>query len=397
MESYTGDRAMGRSDGDLEDDDDVPFDPQGHYRNLEECYRMQVRRDEIAWEMTPKKRTQDAEVVLNLSCGVQATPHLMLTQVALFEALGIDFVATAGTQFCCGRPFGAAGDAVLGDRVCWHSVGRLATWHSTINVQQCGSCLIQFQHNVAQMREQTGSAPFEVVHITDFVLRRLREMGDSVPWADPNPARTRRFLLHAEGAEVHATKLEARNAVIETLDLMPGVEFAGMVTAPSVGSPCTSNSRPELGDAYGHTKLSDISTEEYRSVQAELLEQARAVGAEGILTHHHKCHREWSKFSSPELPVIHYQSLLLETLGIMIEDRFRRFWQLGPEQILQESRSYWESWDISEAKARELVTKYFVPEYASSVQFCSCDREGSCFASQLRRTDIDAICKQLSI
>jgi hypothetical protein len=83
-----------------------------------------------------------------------------------------------------------------------------------------------------------------------------------------------------------------------------------------------------------------------------LLDQARAVGAEAILTHHHKCHREWSKFSSPELPVIHYHDLLLEALGKRVPDRFRHLWQLAEEEILAETRPSWESWGIEEAEAR---------------------------------------------
>ena len=401
MAQYTGERAMGSNNGpDVDDEeDDGPFDPRSHYRNLDEAYRLQIARDEVEWEMSNRQRTGDAEVVLNLSCGVQGTPHVMLTQVALFKALGVDFVATAGTQFCCGRPFGVSGDPELGDRVCEHSVKRLATWNSKINVQLCGSCLIQFQYNVAQIREKTGAAPFEVVHGTEFILNRLKEMGDTIPWANPNPTRTRRVLLHAEGAEVHQTKLEARNCVIETIGMIPGYEYAGLVEAPSVGSPCGSAPRPELNDGHGHTLLDDISTEKYREVQAELLAQARAVGAEAILTHHHKCHREWSKFSSPELPIIHYHDLLLEALGVKIPDRFRHLWQLGEEEILEETRPMWESWNIEEAEARRLVTKYFVPEYASQVQHCPCDSAGStCFAASLERSaGVERACQRLSV
>jgi hypothetical protein len=396
MAQYTGSQVMGSPD---EDQEPEPFDPKRNYESLEQCYRLQVHRDEVGWETTATAREGTADVVLNLSCGVQATPHLMLTQVALFKALGIDFVATAGTKFCCGRPFGVAGDPELSNRVAMRSVNRLATWNSTINVQCCGSCYVQFQYNVQQLREQTGTAPFEVIHITEFLLAKLTELGDAVPWVDPEPALTRRVLLHAEGAEVHASKVVQRNAVIETLGLIPGVEYAGLVEAPSVGSPCRSDLRPgDLGDV-GHTVLSDMNTAEYRVVQAELLAQARAVGAQAIVTHHHKCHREWSKFSSARLPVIHYQSLLAKALGITIPDRFRHLWQLDDvELILAETRPYWESWGIEEDEARRLIGIYFVPEYEASVQYCPCDKEGGCFTAQLRDADAsDSMCKQFAI
>jgi hypothetical protein len=394
MVKYTGSQAMGINN------DDAPFSAQDHYLTLEQIYRMQVRRDEVDWEMNATDRTGDAEVVLNLSCGVQGTPHVMLTQIALFKALGVDFVATAGTKFCCGRPFGNAGNPDLSNRMARRSIDRLATWNSTINVQCCGSCLVQFQHNVGEL-QKTGDAPFEVVHVTDFILNRLKELGDAVPWADPKPTRTRRVLLHAEGAELHVTKELARNAVIETLGLIPGIEYAGLVEDPSVGGPCNSDGRPSHPDAVGHTLLSDLSTAEYRQVQAEILEQARAVGAEIIVSHHHKCHREWSKFSSPELPVMHYHSLLLEALGITIPDRFVHLWQLDDaEQILAETRPYWESWGMTEDEAREMVTKFFLPNYGAPVHFCSCERDGSssCFAAEMRAgADVDSFCKRLAL
>lgn len=399
MAQYTGTQFMGRSDG--RPPKVEPFDAKEHYRSLEQCYRMQVLRDEVGWELTTTERQGDAEVVLNLSCGVQATPHLMLTQVALFKALGVDFVATAGTKFCCGRPFGNAGDPDKSNRLARHSIRRLATWNSTINVQCCGSCLVQFQYNVAQLRAETGDAPFEVVHITEFLLDRLNELGDAIPWVDPNPSRTRRVLLHAEGAEMHPTKAAQRSAVIETLGLLPGVEYAGLVEAPSVGSPCSSAPHPSSPDTVGHTVLSDITTDAYRQVLVELLEQARAVGAEAIVTHHHKCHREWSKFSSPELPVIHYQTLLAEALGVTIPDRFRRLWQIDDaERLLTETRPYWRSWGIEEQDARELVTKFFLPAYGSPVHYCSCERDGSssCFAAELRAAaDLDSSCRRLAM
>jgi hypothetical protein len=393
MPGYSADRSMGAPDPNAGED---PFDPVQYYRNLEECYKLQVLPEEVDWETTATRRTGTAPVILNLSCAIQATPHLMLTQVALFKTLGIDFVATSGTQFCCGRPFGMSGDVTKGDRVAWHTIDRMATWNSTTNVQQCGSCLLQFRYNVEQMREQTGSAPWdEVVHITDFVLQRLKEMGDSIPWADPKPTGTRRFLLHAEGLELHPTKLEARHAVIETLGMIPGVEFAGLVTPPSVGQPCDSDSRPELKDAFGHTLLSDITTDAYRQAQAELLAQAEAVGAEGILTLHHRCQREWGKFSSPKLPIMHYHSLLLEALGTTVPDRFRRLWQMEADEILVETRPYWQAWGLDEAEAKRLVTKFFVPEYERNVRYCACDLDGSCFAAELRRvSDMDSVCAQ---
>jgi heterodisulfide reductase subunit D len=370
------------------------------YEDLVECYRLQVLREEVEWEMTATERAGEAQVVLNLSCGIQGTPHLMRLHVAVFKALGIDFVATAGTKFCCGRGFGDPDDPGKSDRVAVRSIARLATWKSKVSVQCCGSCFVQFHENVARLRERTGDAPHEVVHITEFLRDTLRQLGDSVPWTRREP-RVRRVLLHAEGEEVHPSKVAQRNAVIQTLEMMPGVEYAGLVEAPTLGSPCGSDQRADSAGSVGHTMLSDITTAEYRATQRELLDQARAAGADAILTHHHKCHREWSKFSSPQLPVMHYQTLLGDRLGIEVpEDRFQRLWQLDDtEQILAQTRPYWESWGITESTARAMVPKFFVPQYEASIQRCPCETDGGgCFTATLHGTpDLDAMCRQLRI
>jgi hypothetical protein len=360
------DRKMGGQQV-VDDAGAAPFDYSAFFNGFIDAERLQVSRDELAWMQTYKEPDRAADVVLNLSCGEQVAPHLMLTQVALLTALGIDFVATAGRQFCCGRIYHRFGKDDLGDRLAASAITRFASFQPTTNVQVCGSCLIEFDYHVAKMRE-AGNDPFEVVHITRFLLDRLNELGDRVPWKRSIP---RRVLLHAEGAELHATKEEARGAVIETLALIPGVEYAGLVTDPSAGAPCS------VVSPGGPSILHDLDEERYRQVQDELWAQAEAVGADAIVTHHHLCHREWCKFGSQRLPVIHYQSLLAEALGISIPDRFQTLWKLGdPEKVLRQSRPHWSSWGIAEEQAREMVKDVFVPEYAAAVQRCPCD--GDC-------------------
>jgi len=338
------------------------------YRDHLYSERLQISRDEMTWLERYAKPDQPAEVVLNLSCGVQNTPHLMLTQVALFEALGVDFVATAGNKYCCGRPFQRFGKGAVGDNMAARAIDRFASWQPEVNVQCCGSCLIEFNYHVRVVAEERGEAPFEVIHITDYLVDRLIEMGDDVPWRKSIP---RRVMVHAEGAEVHPTKEAAKSATIRTLELIPGIEYVGIVESPALGQPCATKGPGEP------SVLNDITPEQYLEVCQDLQDQADAVGADAIVTHHHMCHREWCKFGTNRLPVLHYQSLLAEALGIRIPDRFQTLWKLGdPEKVLQQTRRHWESWGMDEKDARHVVKHHFMPEYASQVQRCPC--EGNC-------------------
>lgn len=347
-----------------------PFDYARFYRELRESERLQVSRDEMKWVQRYHAPEQAADILVSFSCGMQSVPHLMIVLTTLFERLGVDFVGTAGPEFCCGRPYQKSGARPgMGDRVAATTIKRNASWSPSVSVQCCGSCFVEFTRHVGALRERSGSAPYEVVHITRFILDTLERLGDAVPWRREIPSRA---LLHAEGAELHPSKVIHRDDVIETLGLIPGVEYAGLVADPARGRPCVSKPGVET------SVLSDLSPGEYQEVLDELQAQADAVGAQMILTLHHKCHREWSKFSTRRLPVVYYPALICEALGAAVRDRFQMLWQLGdPEKVLAQTRPNWESWDIPEEEARELVTKFFVPEYADGIQRCPC--EGTCF------------------
>jgi hypothetical protein len=344
------------------------FDYTKFYRDMQQSEKLQVSREEMTWIQHYKEPDEPADVVLNLSCGVQTVPHIMIVQVALFEKLGISFAATAGSQFCCGRIYQRyAKKAPVGDHLSATSIRRFRSWQPTTNVQCCGSCFTEFEYQVARTEEETGEHLFHVVHITEFLRDKLADLGNSVPWRRPIPCRV---LVHAEGAELHPSKERHRAAVIDTLKMIPGVEYVGLAENPSLGSPCATKGAGEP------SILNDITPDEYRQVQAELEEQARAAGADMILTHHHQCTREWSKFSSSRLPITSYQLVLAEALGISVVDRFQVLWQLGdPDKVLEKSRPQWSSWGIDEDEAREIVKKFFMPEYASAVQRCPCESE----------------------
>jgi cysteine-rich protein len=353
------------------------YDYQRFFRDMSDSERLQVSRDELEWIQGPASGSQSADVMLALSCGAQTTPYVMLTQVAIFKALGIDFVATAGQAYCCGNIFDVTGRPEHGYRTAAGSIRRFAEFEPTVNVQCCGSCYVKFDDHVNAMEAaDPGSAPFEVVQISEYLLQTLKQMGERMPWRKSAP---RRVLLHAEGDELKRGKSAARQAIIETLELIPGVEFAGLIEDPSLGTPCK---RVPSSDGPVKWMLEDVTPDQYRQVQEELAQQARSAGADVIVTPHHSCHREWCKFGSDQLPIMYYQSLVAEALGIHVPDRFQILWRTGdPGKILELTRPHWQSWGITEADAREMVKKFFIPEYAAAVDKCPC--EGNCFETRI--------------
>src|SRR6266849_317926 len=164
-----------RADGKAFDTSDAEkFDYSAFYNDMTDAEKLQVPKDEFSWFTKYSQPQRTADVVLNLSCGVQTVPHVMLMMVAVFRALDVDFVATAGRQFCCGRIYNRFGNAELGDRMAAAAIQRFASWQPSTNVQCCGSCQIEFLYHTQKMELETGSAPFPVIHVTDFILDTLK-------------------------------------------------------------------------------------------------------------------------------------------------------------------------------------------------------------------------------
>jgi hypothetical protein len=209
--------------------------------------------------------------------------------------------------------------------------------------------------------------PFDVVHVTRYVADRLREMGDSVPWKHEVPARV---ALHSH-AGGHAQQDTDTDYILQILDMIPGVEYAGAIQPPTSGSPC------DLTGPTAVSILNSLDTVGYRVAVAELEGQARALQADTVVTAYHKCQMEWSKFSTRRMAVREWMSLLAEALGVGYEDRFTVYWHLGdPEEIVRRARTEWESWGMTEDEALEAATRHFVPQYAADVHHCDCGGAG---------------------
>ncbi|HXF36942.1 MAG TPA: heterodisulfide reductase-related iron-sulfur binding cluster [Actinomycetota bacterium] len=340
------------------------FDPTGFYRAMEESMSLQVARGEVRWMDLFSPPEAPVDVVLAFGCAVQHTPHLMLEACQVFDALGIPFVAVTGRQFCCGRPFQrVGGDTVAADRIAAKSYERFLAFQPKVTVQWCGACMLQYLDVISRQIQP----PFEVVHVTKYVLGLLRERGASIPWEREVRSRV---LLHTHDQFLPQQEIDAR-CIERILEMVPGVELVGRVAPPSLGLPCS------LQGPTQESILKDITTEEYRAVQVELEEQAREAGADTLVMPYHKCQMEWSKFSSRRLAVRGWMSVLAEALGVGRPDLFTTYWHLNDaEEIVERSAPIWGSWGLSRDEALDRARRHFIPRYAVEVHRCDCGGRG---------------------
>lgn len=354
-----------RSDGKAwEIPDDFSF--AHFFGTMSDGLRIQMSRDEMEWIETYSAPDRRPEVLLNLSCGAQLSPHLMRAVVVICRALDIDFEAVGGRQFCCGKIYSTCGRPESGDRMTAASVRRFASFEPQVTVQICGSCQQWFHWAVDEEAGERGAEPaFANQHITGFLAERMAQMGDRIPWR--REVRTRVLVHGHEGWQT-----EQREHAVQVMSMIPGVEVVGLAAPPTLGMPCAA--KGPGADCI----LGDISTAEYRQVQRELEEQAEAVGADTLSCVYHACSREWGKFASERLAFRQYFLILAEALGYDIPDRYQRYWALGdPDAIVDAAVPAWTSWGLDREQARDIAERHFVARYEKALPQCACGGDPS--------------------
>lgn len=346
-------------------DDDLPpsaprssdFAYHDFYRTMIERERLQVARDEAVWTERHSDPDRPVEVLLNFGCNVRQTPHLMREAVAVLDALGVDFAAVAGQQYCCGKPYSNNGLHEEARRVVEASVRRMASYTPQRAIQWCSACEMQFTDVVVP----EVAIGFQSDGLAAFLIERLEALGDAVPWRRDVETSV---LVHGHFGE-HIVRDRHPALAMELLERIPGVTVLGIAQSPTLAR-CDN-----AGPAFA-----SIDSDEYRAAQSELEGYVQDAGGETLVTLYHGCTRELGKFASERLAVRHYVSIVAEALGVSKPDRFSELWRLGdPEKVVAASRASWESWGIGEDEASRLAHKYFVPSYAMDAPDCPCNGE----------------------
>ena len=342
------------------------------YQAQEEPSFLLLRKDEMNWMTTAVEPDRRVEAFLLLGCGARGLPHILKDSVAVLEALGVSFVAGAGQQYCCGNPY-RPDRLDAADRLAAASIDRMTAWGASTLVHWCTACQLTFDawsHD--RDRVWTGGVPnvpmrprgapqdhVENVHIHTFIERRLRELGDRVPW---KKSLRRRVLVegHPDLTEVHDV---AMTTGAQMLSLVPGVEVLGYVDPPTVftrpGSNCSN-------------LLKDLTVHDVQRIRVELATQARERGADTISCQHHNCHRTWSRFASDGLRVQQCVSIVAEALGVVSPDRDQAVARLGDtETIVEHTAPYWRSWGLDRDDATEVARRTFDAKYADRPT-CAC-------------------------
>lgn len=325
-----------------------------------------VSRYEVTWlekDLTPDRVV---DVWVNMSCGPQEVPHLLMNTMTVFDALGVSFAAGAGRIVCCGTYYRGNRQVDAGNRMHDASLARARAWGANTIVHWCTQC--ENTYTERSRRRDLEGAPEGIRHVQlhAFLEERLLALGDRVPWQRALDAR-----VLVQGPEMSPVHREAKRKVADLLRLVPGVEVLGFI---------------DFGDPQ--RELAPKAAADVAARRAEIAATLRARGANTIVPQHHSGQKLLSRYASESVTVRHAITLLAEALGVACPDRYGAAVLLGdPAAAVEQLRPVWSSWGITEQRARELADALFAPAFAAGPSHCTCGGGGAC-REQLISVDV---------
>jgi Fe-S oxidoreductase len=284
----------------------------------------------------PAKDGARHAIVLYLGCNVFRTSHMIQTITAIFDRLGLDYIAVGGPTYCCGIVHHQQGDTAAAGGMADHAIKLFEHYQPEEVVMWCPSC-IYFYDEVRHAR-----LPFKVSHAAEFLVSRL-----------PGIRFTQRVdasvALHSHSAG-EARRREGL-AGRQLLEAVPGLRYVEVEPDLRFGRSCTPAVQQQMGlDAWNRMAREEIG-------------RAQSAGAGTLATIYHGCQRYLCVFE-PERPLAieHYLTVFGRGLGLEFEDKFKKYrlWQ-DPERVLAETTPCQRANNVDPARARAVVEEAFGP------------------------------------
>jgi Fe-S oxidoreductase len=231
-------------------------------------------------------------------CNVVRHADIIHAAIALLEAVGVEVRPAGGPAYCCGTTEDANLRSAEG--MATRTVEKFNALGNDV-VTWCPSC----HRHMGDFVEHYTQPQFEVSHITEVLYAHRERLAAKLVHAVP-----RTVMLHRH---VGFREVEVNRLVAELLRLVPGLTvLESTVEVPA--HMCSELARlPAV--------LSDV--------MARTVAEARAAGAEDLVTVFHSCQRLWCGLSAEApLGVVNYANLLARALGVERPDEYTQ-WKLA--------------------------------------------------------------------
>jgi len=119
----------------------VAFDYAKYFGEIKLTQDLLTKKEERSWLLTPPRDGERHDVVLYLGCNVLRTSHMIRTVTAIFDRLGLDYVAVGGPTYCCGIVHHREGDTAAGDGMARRTLELFKRYEPDEVVMWCPSCI----------------------------------------------------------------------------------------------------------------------------------------------------------------------------------------------------------------------------------------------------------------
>ena len=314
----------------------MSYDYGAYFGEITLTHDLLSRRQDRGWRLTAPTTGERHDIVLYLGCNVLRTSHMVQTVTAIFDRLGLDYVAVGGPTYCCGIQHHQQGDTAAAGGMSRRTLELFERFEPREIVMWCPSC-IYFYDEVQRM-----PMPVPFRQAAEFLVEQL-------PRLTFTREVRRRVALHSH-VQNPARRREGA-AGRRLLEAVPGLTFVPIEPQPRFGRICTVNVQREVGPQT----WDDLVRDE--------LARARASGADTLATIYHGCQRLLCGFqTTASLSIEHYLSVFARGLGIEFEDTYKKWMLSGdPAAIMADATPCMEANGVDAARARAFVERTFVP------------------------------------
>ena len=313
----------------------MAYDYRGYFGEITLTHDLTTRPDERRWRLTPPHHDEAPhDIVLYLGCNVLRTSHMVQTITAIFDRLGLDYVAVGGPTYCCGIQHHKQGDVASAEGMSRATIRLFERFTPREIVMWCPSCIYFYD----EVQHLPMPVPFR--QAAEFLVEHLPRLTFSREVRQ-------RVALHSHVAS-DARRREG-DAGRRLLEAVPGLTFVPIEPEPRFGRICTVDVQREVGP------------ETWNGMVRDEIARARAGGADTLATIYHGCQRLICAFETERpIAIEHYLSVFARGLGIEFEDKFKKYrlWQ-DPERILAETTPCQQANNVDPARARALVEDTF--------------------------------------
>jgi Fe-S oxidoreductase len=297
---------------------------------------LQTKPSEVRWLKRVPPHPKVTDTVVFLGCSPPALPHSIFALLDVLGKMGIEFVALAGGELCCGTAFCPAGGKVKeSEEKARELVASLEAFSPKRVLHICTGCYRQFTEFFPSFLD----VDFEVKFYTQFLSENLNKINFTKPLG-------KTVTVH-ESCMTRRTKLS--DSVRNLLEAIPGLKLIEQKQIKEQNLCCggiANMTYPPMGQKLGQI----------------LVEETVKVGADYVANSCPFCALAFYPYVRRyPFAVKDISTLVNETMGGReYEDKLEKYWKCkSVEEIIEKSRENFEANGYTEEEMRQILPLIF--------------------------------------